>query len=126
MDLNLWIKDGSNDLMAVFIDCLIRLPNLRTLEIFDVSHTTAIATALKRKRTQFPSIRELQVSEASAEFIGRCPNVESVTAPDGPSVKALCTHGKELKRSRRIVGVQKEYVWQRELRYTILLEASSH
>ena len=128
ISVDLPVRTGGTpkDLMMEFVDCLVRLPNLRTLEIFDVSNTAAIATALERRRAHFPGIRELQASGALAEFIGRCPNVESVTAIDGPSVRILRTHGKELKRLRRVVGVQKEYVLQRELRYTILLEASSH
>ena len=119
MDLCLWIKDTPKGLMTEFVDCLVRLPNLRTLEIFDVSNINTVSDALIRNRAQFPSIRELQVSEVLAEFIGRCPNVESVMAPDGPSVKVLCSHGKVLRRLKRVVGVHMDDVWQRELRDTL-------
>ena len=87
--------------MTVFVDCLVQLPNLRTLEIFSTSHIGPITRGLKRKCARFPSIRELGISNMSAKFVGSCPNVESVTAAGGlcyDGATLLSSYGKELKK----------------------------
>jgi len=107
--------------MTVFIDCLIRLPNLRTLEIFSTSHIGPITKGLKRKSARFPSIRELEVSNALAKFVGCCPNVESVSYADGLSwdgATLLCSYGKELKKLKRVLGVSEGCTWLGELKDT--------
>ena len=118
-DLYLWTpKDAPEDLMTKFVDCLVQLPNLRTLEIFAMSHAHSIMSVLRRNCGRFPSIRELQVGQVLAEFIWRCPNVECVTVAGGSprDVEILCSHGKELKRLKRVARVCKEHVQQREPR----------
>ena len=116
--LSIDIKNAPKDSITKFVGCLVRLPNLRTLEILCISHTKLVTSGLERNHARFPSIRELLVHEMLAEFIKRCPNVESVTVTGEHSrdVQILCSRWKELKRLRRVVGVHKEHVWQRELR----------
>jgi hypothetical protein len=118
----MWIPDAPKDLMTKFVDCLVQLPNLRTLEIFGVSQPI---TELLQKRARFPGIRELWISEPLAEFVGSCPNVESVTFTDGLSwdgTEILSSQGKKLKR---VAGVHQGYVWQGELRDTFRSEADT-
>lgn len=106
--MDLHFKYSPKDLMANFINCLKRLPNLRTLEVFDTSHMDPITRGLKLKSARFPSVRELVISNRTAKFIWGCPNVETVVAPRGlhfEGSKILGSHGKELKNLRRVVGV---------------------
>ena len=94
--------------MTKFIDCLIQMPNLRTLEVFSASHISPITKGLKRKSARFPSIRALAISDRTAKFVGNCPNVETVTAPDrlgSDGAAILSSYGGVLKNLKRIVGV---------------------
>ena len=93
------------DLMTKFIDCLVRLPNLKTLEILSVSSRAPISKALRRKYAIFPSIRILRITHACHHFIRNCPNLEDLTFTTGLDTHAPTTirsHGKGL---RRIAGV---------------------
>lgn len=121
-DLGPWIsiKEAPKDLTTKFVDCLVRLPNLRVLEIFGASRNNTITNGLRRNNAQFPNIRELEVGELLAVFIGRCPNVESVTVTDGLSIEVLCSRREGLKKLKRVAGVQKEYVLQREHRHIMV------
>ena len=115
LSVDLWIgEDIPEEFVAEFVDCLVQLPNLRTLEIFDVRRAKTIASALEQNHAQFPGIRELWASEMLTEFIGRCPNVESVTVANGP-FSDLGSHGKRLKR---VEGARTDHVLQGELRTT--------
>ena len=53
MDLRL--KDAPDDLMDKFIDTLVRLPNLGTLELLNVSDGSPVTTVLERKCAKFPN-----------------------------------------------------------------------
>ncbi|KAF9782926.1 hypothetical protein BJ322DRAFT_182478 [Thelephora terrestris] len=44
------------ELVTKFVDCLVRLPNLKTLEILSAGSRAPISKALKRKYAVFPSI----------------------------------------------------------------------
>ena len=93
------------DLMTKFVDCLVQLSNLKTLEILSVSSRAPISKALKRKYAVFPSIRELRITHACHHFIRNCPNLEHLTFTSGLDTHAPVTvhsHGKGLKR---IAGV---------------------
>ena len=93
------------DLMVKFIDCLIRLPNLKTLEILSVSSRAPISKALKWKHAIFPTIRELRITHDCHHFIRNCPNLENLTLTDGFDIYSPDTvrsHGVGLKR---IAGV---------------------
>lgn len=107
--------------MTIFIDCLVRLPNLTTLDVFNIDDVGRVVRGLERKCARFPNIRELWVDGASVVFVRSCPNVESVTATGLylPNVGLLCTHGNNLKRLRRVAGVPKEYIHQGELSDTL-------
>lgn len=121
VDLN--FMDSPKDLMTKFIDCLVRLPNLRTLEIFSTTHLGPITRGLKRKCAQFPSIRELGISNSTVKFVGSCPNVESIIVTDGLSwdgAPILSSYGKGLGKLRRVVGINECYVRQGELRDAFL------
>lgn len=93
------------DLMIKFVDCLVRLPNLRTLEILAAGPRLPISKALRRKYATFPSIRELRITPACHHFIRNCPNLESLTfarSLDTHAPATILSHGKGL---RRIAGV---------------------
>ena len=98
MDLS--FKDAPKDLMTKFVDVLVRLPNLRTLELLDVSHRNPVTRGLKRKCAKFPNIREMTVCSAYPDFIRSCPNLESLTFRCGSpgDYNALSSYGAELKR----------------------------
>ena len=117
VDLN--FRNAPKDLMAKFVDCLVRLPNLRILEVFSATHTGPITKGLKRKCARFPSIRELGISNTTVKFVGSCPNVESIIIKDGLSwngAPVLSSYGKELGKLRRIIGITDYYVRHGELR----------
>jgi len=86
--------------MTKFVDVLARLPNLRTLELLDVSHRSPVTRGLKRKCAKFPNIREIIICSTYPDFIRSCPNLESLAfrhaTPD--DYNALSSYGAELKR----------------------------
>ena len=93
------------DLMTKFIDCLVRLPNLKTLEILSISSGAPISKTLKRKDAIFPSIRELRITHKCHHFVRNCPNLENLTLTDGFDIHSpdtIRSHGRGL---RRIAGV---------------------
>jgi len=116
--------------MTKFVNCLVRLPNLRTLEVFNTSHTGPINKGLKRKCARFTGVRELRISNKTAKFIGSCPNVESIITPDGfswgASTQTLFSHARELGKLKRLVGVDMFYVGQGEPSDAFLLETPAH
>jgi hypothetical protein len=111
--VDLYFKYAPKDLMTKFINCLIQLPNLRTLEVFSASHISPITKGLKRKSAKFTSVRELAISNRTAKFVGSCPNVETVMAPDRLSLDGaavLSSYGMVLKRLKRVVGIAENCV----------------
>ena len=94
--------------MAKFIGSLALLPNLKTLEVFSTDRNELFLGGLKQKSARFPSVRELGVSEATVKLVGNCPNVEGVIVRgvlfSGGAV-LLGSHGKELRKLKRIAGV---------------------
>jgi len=87
--------------MVKFIDCLVRLPNLKTLEILNVSSRAPILKALKWQHAIFPTIRELRITHQCHYFIRNCPNLENLTLTDGFDIHSSGTvrsHGMGLKR----------------------------
>lgn len=122
--------NGTKDSMD-FVGCLILMPNLRSLEVFSAVPTTGspILDRVKRDRAQFPSIRELWVTGVFAQFIGGCPNVESVGVNPGGfprDIEDLCILGRGLKRLKRIAGIHKDYIQRGGFRAAFYLEASIH
>ena len=118
--MDLQFTRAPKKLMTKFVDCLVRLPNLRTLDIFSTSSVDRTKQGLKRECPRFPSIRELWIGDMLGTFVGSCPNVESVTAVGGLSwsTGVLCLHAMELKRLKRVAGVHKLHVLQGELKNT--------
>jgi hypothetical protein len=99
--VELRFKLAPKDLMKKFVDTLLLLPNLRRLELLNVSHRSPVTVALKRKRTIFPNIREMVVDEYYPDFIQSCPNLESLTTRHGFSYntsRAIRLYGAGLKR----------------------------
>ena len=78
MPVDLSFSDTPKDLMMKFVDALVRLPNLKTLDLWDVSHRSPVTRGLKRKCAEFPSIREKTIRSAYPDFIRSCPNLESL------------------------------------------------
>ena len=103
MDLN--FRNAPKDLMKKFVDALVRLPNLWTLDLLDITHKGPITRGLKRKCATFPSIREMTVSYMYPDFIRSCPNLECLTLGPGfmdYSPKTLSPYGAGLKRVRGV------------------------
>jgi len=99
--VDLSFKNAPKDLMTKFVDALVRLPNLKTLELLGVSHRSPVTRGLKRKCAKFPSIREMIVCSTYSDFIRSCPNLESLTFRYGAvqsSSMTLSSYGAELKR----------------------------
>ena len=91
--------------MTKFVDCLVQLPNLKTLEILSISSRDPISKALKQEHARFPSIRELRITHDCHHFVRNCPNLENLTLTDGFDIFSPYTirwYGTGLKR---IAGV---------------------
>ena len=65
LSADLGFREPLGDFVTKFINCLLQLPNLRTLEIHGVDYTGSIKRVLRRKYVQLPSILELRVSGMS-------------------------------------------------------------
>jgi len=93
--------------MTKFVDVLTRLPNLRTLDLLSVSNRVPVTLGLVESEiAKFPSIREMSVCVTYPDFIGSCPNLESLTFRRGfwnLCSKALRDYGAELKRVGGII-----------------------
>ena len=98
------------DLMTKFVDCLARLPNLKTLEILSVSSRAPISKALQHKYAVFPSIRELRITPVCHNFIRNCPNLEHLTFTSGVTARVPATIHSHGKRLKRVAGVG-TYCW---------------
>jgi len=116
--VDLQFAGAPKDLMTNFVDCLVRLPNLRTLDIFSTSSIESVKQGLRRECARFPNIRELWIGDMLGTFVGSCLNVESVTTLGGLScdVRSLCLQARELKRLKRVAGIHKLDLLQGELR----------
>jgi len=91
--------------MGKFVDILVRLPNLRVLDLLLVTHRSPVTRGLKRKCARFPNIREMTICSGYPDFIGSCPNLESLTFRHGlgqSSPTILTSYGAELKRVRGV------------------------
>ena len=98
--MDLCFRDAPKDLMKKFIDTLVRLPNLRTLELLSVSHRSPVTAGLKRKCAKFPNIRKMTVDDTYSDFIRSCPNLEDLTFRYGwrrNAHTALALYGAGLK-----------------------------
>lgn len=103
--------NAPEDLMTRFVDCLVRLPNLKTLEILGAGPRAPISKALSRKYAVFPRIRELRITPACHHFIRKCPNLKNLTFTGTMDIHAPSTlesYGKELER---VAGVT-IYCWR--------------
>ena len=100
LSVDLSFKGAPKDLMTKFVDVLVRLPNLRTLELLSVSHRVPVTRGLKRTCAKFPTIREMIVCSVYPDFIKSCPNLESLTFIYGFSEECdvLSSYGAGLKR----------------------------
>ena len=101
LSVDLQFKDAPKDLMRKFVDTLVRLPNLRALELLNTSHRSPITAGLKRKCAKFPNIREMVVDSTYPDFIKSCPNLESLTFKNGLRARsgaAIKMYGAGLKR----------------------------
>ena len=114
--MDLTFDDAPKDLMTKFVDVLVRLPNLRTLELLRVTHRNPITRALKRKCARFPSIQEMTVCTVCPDFMKTCPNLESVAFRHGfgkVATDALSLYGAGLRRVKGVTtynscGVERE------------------
>ena len=124
VDLIVHLPPG--DLVTTFFDCLALLPNLKTLDIF-TPNRKGVFSGLNQKSAQFHSIRGLGVTEATAELVWRCPNVESVTIRGEAGGTALFgSRRKNLKKLKRVVGVHEGAFEPGKLKYGFWSEASIH
>ena len=104
--MELIFKDTPKDLVEKFVDVLVRLPNLKTLELLGVTIIDPVMRELDRKCAVFPSICEITICDMYPNFINSCPNLESPTfRHDIGKITTdiiLREHGAELKRIRGI------------------------
>ena len=117
LSVDLDLRSAPKDLTTKFFDCLVLLPGLRTLEVFNTSDFGLPLKRLRRRFTQFPSIRELGIDKTTMELVLRCPNVESVTVRGtffSTGAPLLGSYGNGLKKLKRIV-VDKTVVKQGKL-----------
>jgi len=103
LSVDLYFEGAPSDLMKKFVETLLRLPNLRTLELMSVSRRGPVTARLKRKNAKFPNIREVVVDYMYPDFIRSCPNIESLTFRSGSglgsrSSAAIRSYGAGLKR----------------------------
>ena len=103
--VKLFFTQAPEDLMTKFVDCLVQLPNLKTLEILSVSSRAPVSKALKQKHARFLSICELRITHACHHFIRNCPNLENLTLTDGLDIHSLYTIHSHSKGLKRIAGV---------------------
>lgn len=104
--------------MTKFVDCLIQLVNLKTLEVFSADSGEFITRGLEQPSALFPGICELGISDSTAQFVGNCPNVETITALNQLSLESatiLSSRGRELKKLERVVGIAECFVQLDEL-----------
>ena len=117
LTVELDIRSAPKDLMTKFFDCLVLLPSLRTLEVFNTSHVGLPLRSLRKRSTRFPGIRELGIDRTTMELVLRCLNVESVTVRGRLTSRGatlLGSYGNGLKELKRIV-VDKTAVTQGKL-----------
>ena len=108
LSVYLYLRHGPKDFMAKFVDCLIQLPNLKTLEVFRTDDVESVTRGLERESARFPNIRELGISDRTAKFLENCPNVENIKALYKLSLESamiLGSHGNKLKKLKRVVGI---------------------
>ena len=120
--MDLRFGDTQMDFMTKFVDCLVRLPNLRTLDVFDTSRSDLVARGLEQKCVRFPGVRELWVSNNTVKFAGSCPNVKSIIAPHGLGwhyTEILSSYRKTLGKLESLMGADN---FLGELRDTFLSE----
>jgi len=106
--IELFFSRAPEDLMEKIVNCLVGLPNLKTLEILHVSSRALVSKALRRKYAVFPSIRVLRITNACHHFIRNCPNLEDLTFTAGldkHASKTLRSHGQGLKRIAGVGGL---------------------
>ena len=95
------------DLIDKFVECIVRLPNLKTLEVLEVRARAPISKALRRKHAIFPTIRELRITPACHHFIRKCPNLKDLTfttTMDTYAPSTLLAYGKGLRRVAGVTG----------------------
>ena len=122
MFVDLDFGSAQEDLMAKFTGCLVLLPNLKTLEVFSTNRNEPFLGGLRQKSARFPSVRELGISEPTVKLVGNCPNVEGVTIRGilfSAGAALLGSHGKELKKVKRVAGVHEAAVGPGKLKYIL-------
>ena len=120
--VDLHIQQSTWDTMEKFVECLIQLPNLRTLEVFSAGDPYSITRELERKSARFPGVRELGISDGTAQFAGSCPNVETITALfefSSKDARVLGFYGGRLKKLKRVVGIPEDCVRLGEFEETL-------
>ena len=101
----LWFQEAPQDLMKKFVNCLVQLPNLNTLEILDVGSWVPISTHLSRRKVIFPSIRVLRITSTCHPFIKKCPNLEDLTFTNMLNSHAQNTLRYNGETLKRVAGV---------------------
>jgi hypothetical protein len=99
------LSRAPEDLMRKFVNCLVQLPSLKTLEILEAGPRTPIAKVLKLKYAKFPGIRTLRIVDACHHIIKNCPGLEDLTFVAGLDRHASVTLGSHGKNLKRVAGV---------------------
>jgi len=114
--------------MTKFVDCLVRLPNLRALDILSATHIDLVTEGFWRNCARFPSIRELAIHNELVKFVGKFPNVESIKVIESSHgcAEVVGLHGKGLKKLKRVAGIVEGEIWQGEYGNTFWSEAPDY
>lgn len=121
--MDLRFKDAPKDLMRKFVDTLIRLPNLRTLELLNVSHRGPVTAGLKRKCAKFSNIREMVVDPTYPDFIRSCPNLESLTFRHDLTWRSRGAIGLYGTRLKRVAGISFSAFYNVECEFVSILSS---
>jgi hypothetical protein len=116
------------DLVTKLVDCLVRLPNLKTLEILSAGSRAPISKALKRKYAVFPSIRELRITPACHHFVRKCPNLDSLiftSTMDTHAPSTIRSHGGGLKRLAGVTVYDRNVLHCGSLKHVVLSNSRS-
>ena len=103
--VDLGFRAAPEDLMTRFVECLVRLPNLKTLEILGVRPRASVSEALDRECAMFPSIRELRVTQSCHSLIRKCPNLEGLIFTNGFDMDTLTTVSSLDGELKRVAGL---------------------
>jgi len=109
---------GPYRVAKLFVECLVTLPNLHTLEIVSMSEgrtAQSLATALEKKGRNLQQVRTLVLPPAAHWLLRYCPNVEDLTCcaakPDERFVESLVVGGLQHITKFSVLYPEERDIW---------------